>query len=402
MVNQTPSTEPECLRPPVARRRLLVICHGFPPYYGGAEHVAWYLAREAARTGRWEVKVLTSDIGGRLPAQESRDGLDIVRVRAPKRAWARHTTGELVRFLLAARRPTDRLARTWRPDMTLAHFSVPAGQLARGLNRRHGIPYAVVLHGSDVPGYQPGRFRWVYPLLKPVVRAVWKGSTPVIAVSEALAVLARDTWPGGPVTVIENGVDTETFRPSGQAPAGGALRLLVVAQLIERKGIHVLLEALSRLPAAMAWRLDVCGTGPAEAALRAQAAALGLGERVTFRGLVAHDALPDVMRAADVFVLPSSQEGLPLALLEAMATGLAVAATPVGGIPRVVTGNVNGMRLAVGDVGGTAAVIETLANDTALRRRLGAAARATADGYAWSAVWAAYEKALATTAGVGP
>ncbi|HOW98941.1 MAG TPA: hypothetical protein PK634_14265, partial [Kiritimatiellia bacterium] len=81
--------------------RLLVICHGFPPYHGGAELAAGYLAREAARDG-WAVDVLTSDLGGRLPAEETRDGAAIRRIRAPKKEWTRHTAAELGRFYLAA------------------------------------------------------------------------------------------------------------------------------------------------------------------------------------------------------------------------------------------------------------------------------------------------------------
>lgn len=377
-------------------RRLLVICHGFPPYYGGAEHVAWYLAREALRTGRWDVKVLTSDIGGRLPAREMREGLDIVRVPAPKREWARHTTSELVRFFLAARRPADRLVRAWKPDLTLAHFSVPAGELARGLWRRHGVRYAVVMHGSDVPGYQPGRFGWVYPLLRPVVRRVWREARPAIAVGEGLAGLAHATWPGGQFPVVENGVDAEAFNAQATPePGDGTIRLLVVAQLIERKGLGVLLDALARLPAGVRWRLEICGTGPAEAALKAQAARLSLGERIRFRGLVPHDDLAAIFRQTDIFVLPSLQEGLPLALLEAMAAGVPAVTTAVGGVPRVITHDMNGLLVKAGDPDGLALAIGDLAGSAERRGRLAAAARKTALQYAWPEVWARYEQVLA-------
>lgn len=383
-----------------ARQRLLVICHGFPPYYGGAEHVAWYLAREAVRTDRWDVKVLTSDIGGRLPPRETVEGLDIVRVRAPKREWARHTTPELIRFYLAARRPAGQLVREWKPDLTLAHFSVPAGELARGLWRQHGVRYAVVLHGSDVPGYQPGRFGWIYPLLRPLVRRIWREARPVIAVSEALAGLAHATWPDGSIPVIPNGVDAETFSPGVEPGDGdGTLRLLVVAQLIERKGLGVLFEALARVPASIRWQLEICGSGPDEAKFKAHAARLNLGKRVQFRGLVPHDTLAPMLRRTDLFVLPSWQEGLPLALLEAMAAGIPAIATAVGGIPGVVTQDVNGWLVKAGDAEGLARGIAELAGSPERRRRLATEARRTALRYAWPEVWTRYEQVLAPSSG---
>ena len=386
------------------RRRLLTICQGFPPYYGGAEHVAWYLGREAARCGRWEVKVLTSDIGGRLPARETLDGMDIIRVHAPKREWARHTTFELARFLRAARGPADRLVREWRPDVVLAHFSVPAGELARGLACDHGLPYAVVLHGSDVPGYQPERFGWVYPFMKPFVKVVWKRAARVIAVSEPLARLARVTWPEGAITVIKNGVDIDAFVPAeaSAASTGSPVRVLAVSQLIERKGLDVLLAALARLSSRVAWTLEVCGTGPAAPALRERAEALGCGARVTFCGLVAHDDLPARMRAADIFALPSLQEGLPLALLEAMSAALPVVATRVGAVPGVIRHLEDGWLVDPGDVAGLAQALEGLAGDVELRRRMGHAARVASARFSWPAVWETYEAALPPVSGQTP
>jgi glycosyltransferase involved in cell wall biosynthesis/polysaccharide pyruvyl transferase WcaK-like protein len=385
--------------------RLLVIAHGYPPFHGGAENVAYYLAREAAAGGA-EVVVLTSDIGGRLPPDERAGGVRIVRVRAPKREWTRHTVPELCAFLFAARRRLDALLRTWRPDCVLAHFTVPAGELARQLKRAYGIPYVVVLHGSDVPGYQPGRFGLLYALLRPAARRVWRHAARVIAVSDSLAALARQTWPAGAFEVIANGVDTETFRPAAGAAARPPARLaaVVVAQLIERKGLQVLLEALAALEPALRARLavHVYGTGPYRPVLEARAAELGVQAAVEFRGLCAHEQLPGVLRAADLFILPSLQDALPLALLEAMASGLAVVASRVGDIPAVIADGETGLLTAPGDARGLAQAIARLIGDPALRGRLGQAARGAAERFAWARVWGCYAPLLPAAAPRGP
>lgn len=145
------------------KRRLLVISHGFPPYYGGAEHVAGHLAAAAVSSGRWNVDVLTSDIGGRLAPRDSWRGVTVVRVPGRKREWTNHTVSELLYFQLSALRRYD----LKRPDWILAHFSLPGGEVARQIAAKFGVPYTVVLHGSDVPGYQNSRFRVAYALVRP-------------------------------------------------------------------------------------------------------------------------------------------------------------------------------------------------------------------------------------------
>jgi len=376
------------------KRRLLVVSHGFPPYYGGAEHAAGHLAAAAVSSGRWEVDVLTSDIGGRLPARERWRGVNVVRVPARKKKWANHNVVELHSFLRSASRNME----IRRPDWILAHFTLPGGEVARRWAGRFGVPYAVVLHGADVPDSQKRRFGAVYPLIKPLVRRVWRQAARVIAVSDGLRELALRTWPEGRIEVVPNGVDIERFRPAEMPTVrdGGTLVVVAVARLVEIKGLQHLIAALARIPADMRSqiRLRLCGTGPYEGELRRQVREAGLDEQVEFAGLIAYDEIPRQLRQSDVFVLPSLQEGLPLSLLEAMASGLPVVATAVGGIPGVVKDGVNGLLVpAAAPAALRDALVRLLANP-ALRQRLGTAARRDSLDWSWAAVWERYEALL--------
>lgn len=358
--------------------------------------MAWYLAREAARDG-WDVEALTSDIGGRLPAEECLDGVAVRRVRAPKRKWAAHTVPELIAYYRAARLWLDRRDVDWQPDFTLAHFTYPAGLLARRLRQRRGIPYAVVLHGSDVPGYQPDRFGLFYPLLKPVARRVWRDARRVIAVSRGLAGLGRRTWPEGRFEVIENGVDITRYHPSASArsaESGAPLRLIVVAQCIRRKGLHHLAEALGGLPDALRNRfvLDVYGAGPEQDRLRRQCARAGVP--AVFHGVVGGAALAEAYREADLFVLPSLAEGFPLAVLEAMASGLSVIVTTVGDLPFLVQNGHNGALVPPGNVQALRETLLRLGEDPRERARMGREARKTAEQFDWRKVWTRYADCL--------
>lgn len=377
-----------------AKSRLLVVSHGFPPYYGGAEHAAGHLAAAAAASGRWDVEVLTSDIGGRLPLVEEWRGCHIRRVPTRKKVWAHHTVGELLSFLISARR----IGGLSKPDWMVAHFTLPGGEVARRWAASVGVPYAVVLHGADVPGAQPGRFGAMYPIVKPLVRRVWRQARRVIAVSEGLRDLALQTWPAGRIDVVPNGVDMDLFSPAPTRTPCDPCPVVVcaVARLIEIKGLQHLIDAVAQTPEAVRRRirLRLCGVGPYENELRRRTQAVGLEAQVTFAGLVPYEQIPGELRAADVFALPSLREGLPLSLLEAMASGLPVVASPVGGIPTVIRDGANGLLVAAGDVAGLRDALVRLAGDPALRTRLGAAARRDAGAWSWSAIWERYETLL--------
>jgi sugar transferase (PEP-CTERM/EpsH1 system associated) len=173
---------------------------------------------------------------------------------------------------------------------------------------------------------------------------------------------------------IYSGVDTGRFGPSPSAVGTASLTLGTVGRFDPIKNQGALLTAFARLaPRFPNLRLTIVGDGSLKAALQAQAASLGLADRVTFTG--ARSDTPDLLRGFDVFVLPSLNEGVSNTILEAMATGLPVVAGRVGGNPELVVDDVTG-RLY--DPGGPAALEQALLpylTDPALREAHGAAAR---------------------------
>jgi glycosyltransferase involved in cell wall biosynthesis len=186
------------------------------------------------------------------------------------------------------------------------------------------------------------------------------------------------------ITIVPDALD-----PSRIAPARGraALRaelgaddgrfvVLAMAKLLHRKGLDLLLAAFARLPDDRAL-LVLAGSGPEEAALRAQAAQLGLRERVRFLGH--RDDTGDLLAAADLFVLPSRAEGLGVAALEALAAARPVLATAVGGLAEVVVDGRCGVLVPPEDVPALAAALQRLRGDEPLRQRLAAAGPARVD-----------------------
>jgi glycosyltransferase involved in cell wall biosynthesis len=183
--------------------------------------------------------------------------------------------------------------------------------------------------------------------------------------------------------IMPNGVDSERFRPATAEQRAQARRdlglaerelaFVYVGRLVQRKGVDVLLQALARAHDASAATLFAVGDGEERTALERQSRELGIADRVRFTG--EQRAVQPWLHAADAFVFPSRLEGLPNALLEAMAHGLPVIATRIGGCTDVVTEG-SGILVPSDDVPALASAIDRLAGDAALRAQLGHAARA--------------------------
>ncbi len=215
-------------------------------------------------------------------------------------------------------------------------------------------------------------------------------SDRVVAVSSAVRdeLVRADGADPARIVVIENGVDTSRFRMGSDGAVRAALGfapdvavLGVVGRLSAEKGFDVLLNAMAQARAqAVPLGLVVAGDGPERGALEQLARTLGLGGRVKFLGMC-DDPRP-VYAAMDVFALPSRQEGLPNALLEAMAMGRAVVASAVGGVPELIEHERTGLLVAPGSVAELAESLTRLASDPSLRERLGReAARRVRDRY---------------------
>lgn len=172
--------------------------------------------------------------------------------------------------------------------------------------------------------------------------------------------------------VIRNGIDLSRFRPVGPAPGGPAV---LVSRLSPEKDVPTLLRAVALVARDLpTFRLEIAGDGPSLPGLREMAAALGLEARVTFLGAVRE--VPELLARASLFVLPSLTEGISLALLEAMSTGLPVVTTRVGGNPEVVEDGRTGLLVPTEASAELADAILRLARDSGLARQMGLAGRA--------------------------
>ena len=216
-----------------------------------------------------------------------------------------------------------------------AHYFYPDGVAAAILGRWLEIPVVITARGTDInfiPKYRLAR-RWIE----------WaaKNAAAMITVSTALQDRMKElNIDFDKTTTLRNGVDLSLFRPLPdrqsvrQALNLSGWVLLSVGHLIERKGHHIAINTLRELKDV---KLVIIGDGPLAADLRALASEAGVADRVIFTGAVKHDEMRNYYNAADALLLCSSREGMANVLLESLACGTPVVATPYWGAPEVVT-----------------------------------------------------------------
>ena len=357
----------------MGRIRLLLVNYEYPPLGGGAATATACLAREFNRLDA-DVSVVTSAYSD-LPRRENRDGIEIVRVRTLRRSAQQSNPLEMMTFMINASAYTLRFARTWKPDASIAFFGIPSGPVSLIMRWFLAIPYIVSLRGGDVPGHQREQLAGYHRIMKPLITFIWRHAKDVVANSTGLREQAMKAAPDVNISVIENGIDPERFCPSDIARVSDdkTTRILFVGRVSHEKGLQYLLPALSELDST--WRFSIVGQGPYTKKIKAMSKSLGLESRIDWRGWVVRDRLPYLYCDADIFVFPSTDEGMPNTVLEAMASGLPVIATQIPGVEDLIEDGRNGMLVPPADTASLKHALASVLHDKARREALGKAAR---------------------------
>jgi glycosyltransferase involved in cell wall biosynthesis len=309
-------------------------------------------------------------------------------------------------YLRAARRAAREALREEPFDLLHAHWVVPNALAAWPLSAR--VPVAVGLHGSDVfLAERRGVRLWVR-------RALGRARLLTGCSPELVERVCRIGFDAGRAHVIPYGVDTGVFRPGPTrhrdwraelAIPADAPVLLTVGRMVTKKGFHVLIDALPAVLEKVP-ELYVVLAGGGDRLDEFRRRLTRWSDRVHLPGAVLRDALPDLYRAGDFFVLPAvhdrrgNVDGLPNVILEAIASGLPVVASEISGIPLAITSGETGILVPEQDVGALTEALTHLATDDEARRRMGVAARARAQrDLTWDAIAARYRAAYHTVLG---
>jgi glycosyltransferase involved in cell wall biosynthesis len=279
-------------------------------------------------------------------------------------------------------------------DLCWAYATVPAGFIALTLKLRTGLPYILITQGPDIPWYER-RYYPLYPFLLPVIKMIWQQAAVVTAQSQASRDLVARTSPRLPVKIINNGIELDRFAPSqallNQRGQNKPITFICSGRLIERKGQQHILQAadlLNKRSYSKQFEVVLVGTGDNERQLRDLCDQLSLQDVVTFTGFVERDKMPAQYAGADVFVLPSYNEGMSVALMEALASGLPVIVTETGGTAELVKDN--GFIVPWADPAALAGALEKFLLQPDLCREMGQRSLEIAADFSWESTAQAY------------
>ncbi len=344
--------------------KILVLNYEHPPIGGGGGRLAAKVGAGLVARGH-QVRVITAGMA-HLPVESVEEGMQVRRLRAFRRREDTCSVPEMAAWVAAAIPAAISEIRRWRPDVLHAHFAVPTGAVAWAASKVTGIPYVLTAHLGDVPGGVPEQtgdlFRWVQPFTVPI----WKGAAATTAVSSFVGGLARKAY-GLTPEVILNGMP---LPPPPALIAQHPPRLLFVGRMSVQKNPLLAVHALGLLKE-LPWHCTLLGDGPLLTEARSESERLGLAGRMDFRGWASSADVSEAMNRSEILLMPSLSEGLPMVAIEALASGLAIAGSRIGGLADVaweqgLNANAHLFELRDGAAGMAAALAAYLKDPAAL------------------------------------
>ena len=361
----------------------------YPPLGGGAANATSYILREFSKIPGLEVDLVTSSHDNQYHLENIGPNITIHKLPIGRKEKTLHFQSKKDLLVYSWKAYFFCRKLIWKNKYDLSHsfFSVPCGFLSWLFKVQYGIPYIISLRGADVPGYSE-RFSSLYNFLKPLTKKIWKKAGFVVSNSKGLKELALKTNPRQNIEIIYNGVDVKKFQPDVLSRNNDKFIITPGASRVTaRKGLNYLVEAVRQLSEKYPKvSLKIMGDGSDKDTLEKLSRDLGIKDKIEFLGRIPKDETAPYYREASVFVLPSLNEGMSNAMLEALATGLPILATDTGGSRELVENGENGFIVKMKDAGDIAKKIEALILDPRLRESMGVKSREKAERLSWKRV----------------
>jgi glycosyltransferase involved in cell wall biosynthesis len=344
---------------------ILKTSYEYPPLGGGGAKVVYGIATRLVARGN-NVDLVTMGFRG-LQATQNVDGVNVQRISKTRLRVSTCSFIEMLPYVLLAPLYLIKQCRAKRYLVNHTHFIFPGGVISYVVKRFTGLRYVITAHGSDVPNYNPNRFRLLHRLLRPMWRSIVADADLILCPSQSIEELVKAAAPKARTHIIPNAIDIDKFKPRDKNPRS----LLLVTRMFERKGVQYTLRALAQMPGQ--FDVNIVGDGPYLPTLKSLAKELGVDAR--FWGHVDNDSqeLKDLYETAAIFVFTSEAENFPIVLLEAMIAGAAIVTSSGTGCAEVVAES--GLLVPVRDPQAIKQAVMQLVQSPQLARELGSAAR---------------------------
>ena len=344
--------------------KILVLIHEYPPVGGGGGSAAQDICLGLVERGH-ELTILTAHLKG-LPKEEIVDRIRVLRLPSLRREAFRADFLAMAAYVLSGLQAGFRLIKRWQPDVIHVHFAVPAGAVGYVLSKLTGVPYLMTVHLGDVPGGAPEKtgkwFKWILPFTRPI----WRDANRVVAVSKFTLQLALKHYQRE-IVVIPNGVDLARMRPAS-IKVNEPPRIVFAGRFMNQKNPVQIVHTLAGLKD-LSWECVMIGDGPLIPNVRREISEEGLQERFTLTGWIAPEEVLEWFDKSDILFMPSRSEGLPVVGVQALAKGLAMVVSDIGGFVDIVDKDRNGFLVGSSNLDGYVKGLQKLLSNQKLLKR---------------------------------
>ena len=369
--------------------KILVFIHEYPPVGGGGGRVAQNLSRGLHQMG-YEIQVISSHYK-QLPKIANENGILVHRVKCARKVAFKASFLSMGLYVLSSFWKGLAIIRKWKPDLLHAHFAVPAGAPVWALSKISGIPYIITAHGGDVPGAAPEKTDLWFRFILPFTHPIWKHARRVVAVSEHFFAMAKKYYPVD-MEIIPNGFALEGIHP-GKYQSGKIPLIVYAGRFSPEKNPLMIVHSLAELKE-LKWKCAILGDGVLMAEMQRIIERLKLKNRFHLPGWVSEEQVMAWMAKSDILFMPSLAEGLPIAGLQALAMGLAMVLSRVGGCVNLIKPGRNGFLVEPGDLRGYVEALHQLLTKPELLEKFRKASLSHSQQFQMNAVISAYDQLI--------
>jgi len=353
----------------------------FPPLGGGTGTVNFELFNIFKNITDLDIDLITSSANKNTEFEQFSENIRIFKLPVGKKNIHHASNFELIKYAIKATFKGFKLYKKKKYDIILVWSAVPAGLPALLLRIFKKVPYAVRVGGPDIPGFEK-RYSFIYKIISPIIKLIWKKAELIIVKCRTEKNMIKKINSILKIKIIYNGIDTAKFKPLKKQPTD-TLKIICPARLIKRKGQDILINSVSKLKKEdIKIKVDFIGEGDEKGNYVKSVKKYKLEENIIFSGYIAGEKMPQKYGEADIFVLASYNEGMSNAMLEAMACGLPVIVTDVGGTEELVDKN-NGFVFKPGDNAALTKILKHISENKEIINKLGQNSRKKAENFKW-------------------
>ncbi len=366
--------------------KILMLNNEYPPLGGGTGTVNKEIITFLKKDADIQVDLIVGSNAKNTSIEQISKTIRIIKIGLNNKNIHHASNGELIKYTIKAFFKAQNLFKHNKYDFIFAWSTIPAGFVGYLLKTFYGTPLIVRVGGPDIPGYED-RYKLIYKLITPIIKIIWKKSHTIIAKCQDEKEMILAINKNLPLHIIHNGININKFAPKTRS-IDAKLKVICSARLIKRKGQDILIRAIAYLKKTKNIEIicDLVGDGDEKDNYMKLAKSLNIDNLINFRSYVSRGKIADIYNSANVFVLPSHNEGMSNAVLEAMSCALPIVVTNVGGTEELLANGENGFMFEKGNYKELASILETLHSNRQLCINMGNKSREIAKMFEWSTI----------------